>query len=151
MVTLYDVPPEDLIEEVADRLEGRIAEPDWTAAVKSSAGNELPPEQDDFWHVRAASLLRKVAVEGPVGVERLATAYGRKADGSNRYRVAPGSHTPGSRKLIRTALQELEEEGLVETAKGEGRRITGDGRSFLDEAAADVLESLDRAELERYA
>ena len=151
MVTLYDVPAEDLIEEVADRLADRIEEPAWAGLVKGGAHNELPPEQDDFWYVRTASLLRKVAMNGPIGVERLATEYGGKKRGSNRYSVAPGSHAGGSRKIVRAALQRLEEEDLVETAQGEGRRITDDGRAFLDDAAADVFETLDRPDLERFA
>lgn len=151
MVTLYDVPTEDLIEEVADRLEDRIEEPGWAAFVKTGADRELPPQQEDFWHRRAASLLRKVADRGPIGVGKLAADYGGAKQGSTRYRVAPPRHADGSRNIIRTILQDLEEEGFVETAQGEGRRITADGRAFLDEAASDVLDELDRPELERYA
>jgi small subunit ribosomal protein S19e len=151
MATLYDVPAEDLIEAVAAELEGRIEEPDWVEFTKSSVDRELPPQQDDFWHVRAASLLRKVAMRGPVGIERLATEYGGAKHGTNRYRVAGTEHTGGSRKIIRTALQQLEEEDLVETAKGEGRRLTDEGRSFLDSVAGDTLADLDRPELEKYA
>lgn len=151
MATLYDVPADALIEEAADRLADRIEEPDWVDFAKTGEDKELPPEQDDFYFVRAASLLRKVAIDGPVGVERLATAYGGKKRGSNRYAVRPGRHAAGSKKLVREPLQQLESEGLVETAQGEGRRITGDGRAFLDEVANDVLEDLDRPELERYA
>lgn len=151
MVTLYDVPAEDLIEEVADRLEDRIEEPEWAQFVKTGVDRELPPQQDDFWYRRAASLLRKVADQGPVGVGTLATDYGGATQGSTRYRVAPPSNVDGSRNIIRTILQSLEEEDLVETAQGEGRRITDEGRSFLDEVAGDVLDELDRPELERYA
>jgi small subunit ribosomal protein S19e len=151
MVTLYDVPAEDLIEEVADRLEDRIEEPDWANFTKTSSDRELPPQQEDFWHVRAASLLRKVADRGPVGIGTLASAYGGSKKGSTRYRVAPPSHVDGSRNIIRTILQDLESEGLVETAQGEGRRVTSEGRAFLDDVAGDVLEDLDRPELERYA
>ena len=151
MATLFDAPAEDLIDEVADRLADRIDAPDWAEFTKTGVSRELPPQQDDFWHVRAASLLRKVAVNQPIGVERLATEYGGTTAGSTRYRVAPDRHTAGSRNIIRTALQQLEEEGLVETAQGEGRRVTDDGRAFLDETAGDVIESLDRPELERYA
>ncbi|WP_435124175.1 30S ribosomal protein S19e [Halobaculum sp. D14] len=151
MVTLYDVPAEDLIEEVAARLEDRIDEPDWVQFTKTGTDRELPPQQEDFWYVRAASVLRKVADNGPIGIERLATSYGGAKHGSNRYVVSPPDHRGGSRKIIRVALQQLEEEGLVETAKGEGRRITADGRAFLDDTAGDVLEDLDRPELERYA
>lgn len=151
MVTLYDVPPDALISEVATRLEDRLDEPDWAAYVKSGPDRELPPQQDDFWYVRTASLFRKVAVNGPIGVERLATEYGGAKDGSTRYRVAPAHHVGGSRKIIRTALQQLADEGFVEVAQGEGRRVTDEGRAFLDEVAGEVLETLDRPELERYA
>jgi len=151
MATIYDVPADALLEEAAARLEDRIEEPDWVQFTKAGEDRELPPEQDDFYHVRAASLLRKVADRGPIGVERLATAYGGKQRGSNRYTVAPGKHRAGSKKLVRKPLQQLEEEGLVETAQGEGRRVSPEGQSFLDEVATDVIEALDRPELERYA
>ena len=151
MVTLYDVPAEALIREAADRLEDRIEQPDWINYAKTGSNRELPPQQDDFWYVRAASLLRKLALDSPVGVDRLASEYGGRKRGSNRYRVAKAKNDTGSKNIIRTILQQLEEEGLVETAQGEGRRLTADGRSFLDDVAADVIEELDRPELERYA
>ena len=151
MATMYDVPADALIEAVADELEDRLEEPDWAVVAKAGADRELPPEQDDFWAVRAASLLRKVADNEPVGVGRLATEYGGSKRGTNRYQVAPPRRADGSRNVIRTILQQLEEEGLVETAEGEGRRVTADGRSLLDDTAGDVLEELDRPELERYA
>jgi small subunit ribosomal protein S19e len=151
MVTLYDVPADALIEDVAERLEDRIEQPEWMAFAKTGQSRELPPQQDDFWFVRAASLLRKVAMNGPVGVDRLSTEYGGRKRGSNRY-VVSGKHSDtGSKNVIRTILQQLEEEGLVRTAQGEGRVVTDEGRSFLDNAAADVFESLDRPDLERYA
>ncbi|MFA9517736.1 30S ribosomal protein S19e [Halopenitus sp. H-Gu1] len=151
MVNIYDVPADALIEEIAERLAERIDEPEWVEFTKSGSNRELPPEQDDFWHVRTASVLRKVAQNQPIGLERLATEYGGKKSGSNRYSVAPGSHAPGSRKIIRAALQALEEEDLVETAQGEGRRITETGHTFLNEAAEATFEAIDRPELERYA
>ena len=151
MATMYDVPAEALIEALADELEDRLDEPDWAQFAKGGANRELPPEQEDFWAIRAGSLLRKVADTGPVGIERLATEYGGAKRGTNRYGVAPAKRADGSRNVIRTILQQLEEAGFVETAEGQGRRITADGRSLLDETAANVLEELDRPELERYA
>jgi len=151
MVTLYDVPADALIDELADRLADRIEEPAWVNYAKTGSSKELPPQQDDFWAVRAASLLRKVAVDGPVGVDRLSTAYGDRKQGSTRYRVAAKHTEAGSKKIIRTILQQLEDEDLVSTAQGEGRVATPEGQSLLDEVAADVLEDLDRPELEKYA
>jgi small subunit ribosomal protein S19e len=151
MVTLYDVPADALIDALADRLADRIDAPDWAAYAKTGSSKELPPQQDDFWSVRAASLLRKVAVDGPVGVDRLSTAYGDRKQGSTRYRVAAARTEAGSKNIVRTILQQLEAEGLVSIAQGEGRVATPEGRSFLDEVAADVLTDLDRPDLEKYA
>ena len=151
MTTLFDVPAEDLIEAVAEEIEDELDEPEWVGYAKTGTGRELPPEQEDFWAHRAASLLRKVAVDGPVGVERLKTAYGDSANGTTRYRVRPPNRKEGSGNVIRTALQQLEEAGYVETNKGRGRTVTGEGRALLDDTAEELIEELDRPELERYA
>ncbi|MFB6267127.1 MAG: 30S ribosomal protein S19e [Halodesulfurarchaeum sp.] len=150
MVTLYDAPADELLDALATELSDRLEEPEWATYTKSGPGRELPPEQEDFWFKRAASILRKVAMDGPIGVERLATEYGGVTDGSNRYRVAPRHRTDGSQKLIRTILQQLEDEGLIMTREGEGRDITPEGQSLLDTTAGEVLEELDREDLERY-
>lgn len=153
MTTLHDVPAEDLIEAVASKLadESAIEEPAWLQYTKTGADRELPPEQEDFWTRRAASLLRKVAIDEPAGVGSLRTEYGTATQGSTRYRVRPRQQTDAGGNIIRTALQQLEEAGYVETAEGEGRVITGEGRSLLDQTASDVLEAIDDPELQRYA
>lgn len=151
MVTFHDVPPAALIEALAERLEDRLDEPDWVQFAKTSPAKEFPPEQDDFWYVRGASLLRRVALDGPVGVSRLATEYGSHAEGTNRFGNRPGRRVDGSRKIIRTLLQQLEDEELVLLEEGAGRRVAPDGRQLLDEVAEDVAEALDRPELDRYA
>ncbi len=153
MTTLYDAPAEEVIEALTETLESEdaIEAPEWMEFTKSGADRELPPEQADFWTRRSASLLRKVAVDGPVGVGALKTEYGGGKQGSNRYKVRPRKSADGSGNVIRTALQQLEEAGYVETAEGEGRKVTPEGQSLLDETAADVLDELDDPELERYA
>lgn len=153
MTTLYDVPTKAVIEALAEKLESEdeIEEPEWMPFTKSGSDRELPPEQEDFWMRRTASLLRKVAVDGPVGVGALKTEYGGSKQGSNRYQVRPKHSADGSGNVIRTALQQLEEAGYVETAEGEGRKVTPEGQSLLDETAEEVLESLDDPALERYA
>ncbi|AUG46357.1 MULTISPECIES: 30S ribosomal protein S19e [Haloarcula] len=153
MATLYDVPPEELIEALTETLadEDDIEAPDWAEYTKTGVDRELPPEQEDFWARRAASLLRKVAVDGPVGVNALRSEYGTSKQGTTRYRVRPHQKTKGSGNIIRTALQQLEDAGYVETSENDGRRVTGEGRSLLDDTAGDLLTELDRPELERYA
>ncbi|WP_232686598.1 30S ribosomal protein S19e [Halobacterium zhouii] len=151
MATLYDAPADEFIDELAAELEDRLEEPDWAQFAKTGVGRELPPKQDDFWARRAASILRKVAIDGPVGVKRLASAYGDTKDGSTRYVVSPPSSETGSRNVVRTILQQLEDEDLVMQQGSEGRIVTSDGRSLLDNTANTVIENLDRPELERYA
>lgn len=151
MVTFYDVPADAVIEALADRLADRLEEPEWMAYAKTSPAKEFPPEQEDFWYLRGASLLRKVATEGPVGVSRLATEYGDRGEGTARFETRPGRHVDGSRKIIRTLLQQLEDEDLVLLEEGAGRRISPDGRALLDEVADEVMSELDQPDLERYA
>jgi len=151
MTTLYDVPADALIDALAAKLEDSLEEPEWLLYTKTGEGRELPPEQENFWAIRGASLLRKIADNGPVGVERLATEYGSTKRGSNRYGVSPARRSDSSRNVIRTLLQQLEEAGYVATAKGEGRRITAEGRSILDATAGEVLANLDNPDLARYA
>jgi len=152
MVTLYDVPADALIEALAEKLEGELEAPDWAVYAKSGAGREFPPEQADFWVVRAASVLRTVAKNGPVGVKRLATRYGSAKEGSSRYGMAPRHRTTGSRNQLRTILQQLEEAGYLERPPNdEGRVVSAEGQSLLDTTAGEVIEDLDRPELERYA
>ncbi|MFW6153109.1 MAG: 30S ribosomal protein S19e [Halobacteriota archaeon] len=150
MVTFYDVPAEALIPALAERLEDRLDEPDWMAFAKTSPAKEFPPEQDNFWYVRGASILRKVAMEGPIGVSRLATEYGDRAEGTARFETRPGRRVDASRKIIRTLLQQLQDADLILLEEGAGRRLTPDGQRLLNEVAASVHEDLDRPELERY-
>jgi small subunit ribosomal protein S19e len=151
MTTFYDVPADALYDALADRLAEEIDAPPWATYAKTGVSRELPPEQEDFWERRAASVLRKVAVSGPIGVQRLRSEYGGARGGSTRYRVAPPRSSRGSGKIVRTILQQLEEAGYVDRAEGEGRRVSADGRALLDEVAGEVLEDLNRPELKRYA
>ena len=151
MTTMYDVPADALIEALADDLSDRLEEPEWMIVTKTGNSRELPPEQDDFWATRGASLLRKVADNEPIGIERLSTMYGGSKAGTNRYGVSGTHREDGSKKVIRTLLQQLEEEDLIQTREGQGRAITPAGRSLLDDTAGQVMQDLDRPELEKYA
>lgn len=153
MATFYDVPADALIDALADRLADQLEAPEWASVAKAGAHQELPPEDDRFWERRAASILRKVGTDGPVGVGALRTEYGGSKEGTQRYGVAPASHARGSGKIIRTILQQLESEGLVDEVGSEGRAVTSDGHQLLNEVANEVLEALaeERPELQRYA
>ena len=135
MVPVYDVKAEPLIMEVAEELEDDFEAPDWSNFVKTGSDKERPPEQDNWFHIRSAAILRRIYTDGPLGVSKLRTIYGsRKKNGHG-----PSHHGKASGKVIRTALQELEEAGYVEEEEGEGRKITEKGQSFLDEKSEEVL------------
>ncbi len=134
MTTAYDVKAEPLIKEAAKDLEEEFEEPEWTNYVKTGVGKEKPPQQENWYFIRSAAILRRIYMEGPLGVSKLRTIYGTSKNNGH----APEHHSKASGKVIRTALQNLEEAGLVEEEEGEGRKITEKGKSFLDSKANTV-------------
>ena len=148
MVTVYDVPPDKLIANVAEKLKKeKIEAPEWTRWVTTGVHKEKGPEQEDWWYIRMASVLRKIYIMGPIGTSRLAAEYGGKEDrGSKRYKARKGS-----RSIVRKTLQQLESLGYVKQDK-KGRVVTPKGQSFLDNAAKEVMDSLlkEKPEMEKY-
>ncbi|MEI8332218.1 MAG: 40S ribosomal protein S19, partial [Methanomicrobiales archaeon] len=78
MTTVYDVPADHIIRRVAEELKKRkeVAPPEWAAFAKTGVHKEMPPEDPDWWFIRAAAVLRRVYVDGPLGVERMRSFYG---------------------------------------------------------------------------
>jgi len=110
---------------------------EWSKFVKTGVSRERPPEQPDWWYIRAASMLRRIYLNGPVGVSRLRTYYGGRQN-----RGQPPEHTKrGSGKIIRTILQQLERAGLVTKAEKNGRKLTPKGAGLLEEVAERVKEA----------
>ena len=131
MATMYDADPGILIQKASEGLKSKIQAPDWSKFVKTGVSKERPPEDPDWWHKRAAAVLRSVYMQGPLGTNKLRTKYGGK---KNRG-YQPEKFFPGSGKIIRTVLQQLEKaELIVQQQKGvhKGRVITAKGKSFLD-------------------
>jgi small subunit ribosomal protein S19e len=149
MTTVYDIPPQMLIATVADKLKGidAVQPPEWAKFAKTGVHKEAPPEDEDWWYTRAASVLRRVYIDGPVGIQRMRTFYGGKRDrGSNPYQFRKGS---GS--VLRAVLQQLEAIGYVERVRG-GRRVTSSGQAFLDNIAVSLKAEAEKtvSNLERY-
>jgi small subunit ribosomal protein S19e len=98
--------------------------------------------------MRSASVLRKVYVHGPIGLERLRSDYGgRKNNGVKKSHV-----TKAGGSNIRKILQQLETAGLIQTTRPAGRRMTPKGRKLLQEVAGDVSKELVKSvpELKKY-
>ena len=137
MATVYEIAPEELIKAVALDLKEKekLKMPDWAAHVKTGAQKERAPENEDWWYVRAASILRKIYVNGPVGVQRLRTAYGGK---KNRG-VKPERFYRGGGKIVRVVLQEFDKKGFTEKVK-DGRKLSSKGQSYLDKIASELAK-----------
>jgi small subunit ribosomal protein S19e len=138
MVSARDVNPQKLLERLKEELKKfeEIKEPTWAKFVKSGTHRKRPPEQKDFWYIRAASILRRIYLDGPVGVERLRSYYG----GRKNFGHAPEHFVKGSGKIIRAILQQLEKAGLVEKVERKGRKITSKGIKLLNKIASEVIK-----------
>jgi small subunit ribosomal protein S19e len=132
LTTVYDVPPHDLIAAVAVELKaaGIVQPPKWAEFAKTGVNKEMPPTDPNWWFVRSASILRRIYIDGPVGVSRLRSFYG----GKKRKGVATGAFAKGSGSVVRESLQQLEKAGYVRKLK-KGRQVTPTGQAFLDDMA----------------
>ena len=141
MTTVYDVPAEEFINDVAKKLRSdkSISLPEENMFSRTGMSRENPPENKDWWYTRCASILRKIYIKEGIGVERLRAEYGGKRDrGSKPYKARAGS---GS--IVRRALQQLEKAGYVKKIKGKGRVLTPKGRSFLDNTSHEVMKNIE--------
>ncbi len=142
MTTYYDVPADLLIPSLAQKLKSfeSITAPEWASQVKTGTHRERPPVQEDWWHTRAASILRKVAMKGPIGTNRISQEFG----GSKDRGVKKNKAVSGSRNVARKILQQLSESGLVNeemNAAGsvnKGKVVSSKGQALLDEIAHSV-------------
>ncbi len=139
MTTVYDVPAEILINSVAQKLKNdqKIKPPEWARFAKTGAHKELSPDNAEWWFVRCASILRRIYIDGPVGVSRIRSFYG----GRHRNGVTRVHFSKGSGSIAREAFQQLEKAGFVKAQKT-GRTISPAGQSFLDNAANEVKSEL---------
>ncbi|MBD3318420.1 30S ribosomal protein S19e [Candidatus Woesearchaeota archaeon] len=133
---MHNVPINDLVESTAVKLKEveQITPPEWSKFCKTGMHKERPPVNPDWWYVRAASILRKIQLLGPVGVGKLRRKYG----GRKNRGVAADKSFQGSGNIVRKILQQLEAAGLAKQAiKGthKGRVITPKGLSLLAQTA----------------
>jgi small subunit ribosomal protein S19e len=138
MTTVYDVPADHIIRRTAEELKKRkeIVPPEWAAFAKTGAHKEMPPEDPDWWFTRAAAVLRRVYVDGPLGVERMRSFYG----GNKNRGSKPNAFRKGSGSILRKSLQQLEAAGLIIHDKT-GRRVSPAGMAFLDNLSHEVLKT----------
>jgi small subunit ribosomal protein S19e len=145
--TPYDVPPSILIERLARYLREEvdaIVPPAWASFVKTGSHTQRPPQTTDWWFTRCASLLRKIYVKGPIGIERLRSEYGGRIDRG----VKPEHAGKGGGAIIRKALQQLQAAGLVGPLRNRGRVVTSEGRRLLDRLSTEIKKNLEKTQPE---
>lgn len=143
---VHEIDAEVFIKTLASRLKEmpEFSIPDWAKFVKTGVAKARPPEEDDWWYVRAASILRQLYVKGVIGVERLRTKYGsRKKRG-----MRPEKFFRASGKIIRTILQQATKANLVEHIKEKrvGRRLTKKGKEWLETLASELKTKIVKLE-----
>lgn len=143
MPVIYDVLPEEIIWELAQKLKGNpgvepnpIKPPKDSIHWKTASMREFPPtDAENFWYIRAASILRKL-YRGSLGVNRLKKAYG----GRSKNHMHLKHFQTGSGAIVRRILQQLEKANLVAKTEKNGRVLTNTGRSLLDKTASEILK-----------
>jgi small subunit ribosomal protein S19e len=145
--TPYDIPPSALIKRLATHLRLEVDEidpPTWAPFVKTGIHTQRPPRNPDWWFVRCASILRKIYVKGPIGIEKLRQEYGGRTD-----RGAKPEHARrGSGAIVRKATQQLQAAGLVEQLRNEGKTVTSEGRRLLDRLSTELKRELEKTQPE---
>lgn len=141
LITPHDVPAQEFITKLAKYLKENVDEvspPSWASVAKTGSHVQGQPQNPDWWYTRCASLLRKIYVHGPIGIEKLRAKYGGRKD----FGVRPEHTVRAGGAIIRKALQQLETAGLIETVKPKGRVVTREGRKLLREIAEEVYNEL---------
>lgn len=131
MASMYDFQPKEVIDKTSEELKKELPMPEWTKYVKTGPSKQRHPAQPDWYYHRAASVLRKIYMYGPIGVNKLRVKYGSKKDRGHK----PELFLRASGKIIRTILQQLETKGFIkQEAKGvhKGRVVTPKGKKLLD-------------------
>ncbi len=141
MTTALEVDPNELVERAAKQLQEKnlVQPPKWASYVKTGMHVERPPVRTDWWYVRAAAVLRSIYKLAPIGTNKLRTKYGGRKNRGYR----PEHFYRGGGSIIRKILQQLEKAGFLEQVqKGahKGRKLTNQGKSFLDKIAAQIAK-----------
>ncbi len=137
-MSIYVVEPGTFIKAIAEKLKEypEISPPEGSIFWKTAFFKELAPiDHENFWHIRCASLLRKVKKFGPIGVNKLRKYYG----GRNRRGPGLNHSAKGAGKIIRVALQQLENAKLLMKTKKEGRIVSPEGTSLLERTGYRIL------------
>ena len=143
MAKVYDVPADILINRLAEILKNEdIPAPVWASFVKTGTHADKPPQNSGWWHVRCASILRKIYLHGPISVNELRSMYG----GGRPVGYGASHHKDASGAIIRNAIHGLEKLGLVVNIEKKGRMLTKQGTKKLDGLSTEILKEMIKEE-----
>ena len=132
MADIRSIDPQEFNAKLANALKefDELKKPIWLDFVKSGTSKVRPIADVEFWHKRAASILKQAYVRKVIGVNRLRTRYGGRKDRG----MQPPEFRPSSGKIIRLILQQSEKAGLLEKSKSKkaGRQLTLKGKQLLE-------------------
>jgi small subunit ribosomal protein S19e len=141
LTTPHDVPAAEFIEKLAKYLKENVdavQPPVWASVAKTGSHVEKQPQDANWWYTRSASVLRKVYVHGPLGIEKLRSDYG----GRKNFGTKPNHASKAGGSNIRKVLQQLEQAELIQPAGSQGRQMSPKGRKLLQEIAQDLQKDL---------
>ncbi|KAG5460665.1 MAG: 40S ribosomal protein S19-A, partial [Olpidium bornovanus] len=110
--TVKDVNPHEFVKAYAAYLKrtGKLEVPKWVDLVKTGTYKELPPNDPDWFYVRAAAVARHIYLRPSVGTGGLCKVHsGRKNRGSR-----PSHTVVASGSVNRKVLQALEKVKVLE-------------------------------------
>ncbi len=139
MAKVHDVPADVLLRKLTDILKNEdIPAPSWASFVKTGSHADRPPHEKDWWHTRCASILRKIYLHGPIGINDLRKEFG----GGKPVGYGAAHHRDAGGAIIRNAIHGLEKLGYVEKVEKKGRVVTKQGMQKLDRLATEILKEL---------
>lgn len=134
--SVRDVPADAFIKAYAKHLKrvGKLQVPEWTTISKTASFKETQPEDPDWYYVRAAAILRKVYLQGTVGIGALS----RHFSAGQKRGVRPTRHAKPSGHVLRSILQQLEQLDLLKKNPRGGRSVTPAGQKDADRVAVQI-------------
>ena len=143
MAKVYDVHADVLNTRLSEILKNEdIPAPEWSLFVKTGTHADKPPQNLDWWHLRCASILRKIYLHGTASVNDLRSMYG----GGRPVGYGAAHHKSASGAIIRNAIHGLEKLGYVKNIERKGRILTKQGTQKLDKLATEILSELIKKE-----
>ncbi|KAG1670373.1 hypothetical protein FOA52_000133 [Chlamydomonas sp. UWO 241] len=132
-----DVPSDAFIKAYSAHLKSndKIHLPTWVDVIKTGAFKELPPQNVDWYFVRAAALCRRLYIRPGMGLGHFQHAFGGR---ERRRGCKPEHHALAATGNIRHILRNLEAVGLIEKCPTGGRKLTPSGQRDMDLIAGRV-------------